>query len=409
MSPSYRVFLTAYNAAALTVTAFQSKPQQPHISFPSCGQQRLPPQPTHPRSADVSLAYFPYEEQYAEPSYNTRTAYRPSSQKHPLFSMTVEQALNQAVDVDVVVEDADEGDEWIPDRERFTADAKFKQGEVIDFDPEQPVSKPLRSAAPPEEVYEHDHENYFQKNNGPPNSQSEFRRGLSKNSKNDPIEDVDCNENYFSQRTVGPSSSQYQQQQQQQHRRRGGPSVYTFEEEELINAMGGRSHRPNTQEFSGTNTKIPGGGRDPFFEGNNNNANNFPEGNQFYREDGFLGDSTLKEIAMDYSVPICYLADVVAGWGVPVPIDPLGRLGDMVTGEQAFSMLEAIHTLDIAALHERYSEDNLVNICDFYDIDLKEAFDFAMTRGWALPFGVRTFLRVEQEEELLEALGGDMY
>jgi hypothetical protein len=82
----------------------------------------------------------------------------------------------------------------------------------------------------------------------------------------------------------------------------------------------------------------------------------------------------------------------------------------MVTGVQAFAMLEAIHTLDIAALHDRYSEDNLMNICEYYDIDMKEAFDFAMKRGWALPFGVRTFLRVEQEEELLDILGGgDIY
>ena len=94
-------------------------------------------------------------------------------------------------------------------------------------------------------------------------------------------------------------------------------------------------------------------------------------------------------------------------WGVPIPIDPNSRLGDMVTGEQAFAILEAIHTLDISELHERYAEDDLMNLCDYYDLDIKEAFDFCMERGWALPFGVRTFLRVEQEEELLDALSDD--
>merc|ERR1711971_319798 len=88
-----------------------------------------------------------------------------------------------------------------------------------------------------------------------------------------------------------------------------------------------------------------------------------PRLDQQYREAGFLGDSTLREINMDYSVPIPYLAEVIANWGVPVPIDPLSRLGDMVTGEQAFAILEAIHTLDIAELHERYSEDSLMSIC----------------------------------------------
>lgn len=104
-------------------------------------------------------------------------------------------------------------------------------------------------------------------------------------------------------------------------------------------------------------------------------------------------------------VPIPYLADVLATWGVPIPINPNIPLGDMITGEQTFAILEAIHTLDIGQLHEMYSEDNIMNICDYYDIDIKVAFDYCMERGWALPFGVRTFLRVEQEEELLEVLG----
>ena len=123
------------------------------------------------------------------------------------------------------------------------------------------------------------------------------------------------------------------------------------------------------------------------------------------REEGYLGDSTLREISLDYSVPISYLADVVASWGAPVPIDPNCRLGDMVTGEQAYAILEAIHTLDVAALHGRYSEEDLMGLCDIYDIDPTDAFEFSIERGWALPFGVRTFLRVEQEEELLDVLG----
>mmetsp|Transcript_7014 Transcript_7014/g.10437 ORF Transcript_7014/g.10437 Transcript_7014/m.10437 type:complete len:535 (-) Transcript_7014:186-1790(-) len=211
---------------------------------------------------------------------------------------------------------------------------------------------------------------------------------------------------FFSDRPATKSNSG--QQQQQQRGRRGGPSVYTAEEEELIASMGGMGRspppppppgRPSTQEFAEAGTqsamrKYPQSGP----------AGPMPPQ---YREEGYLGDSTLKEISMDYGIPITYLADVLATWGVPIPIDPNGRLGDMVTGEQAFAILEAIHTLDVAELHERYAEDDLMNLCDYYDLDIKLAFDFCMERGWALPFGVRTFLRVEQEAELLDALAGD--
>ncbi|KAL3809782.1 hypothetical protein ACHAXA_001626 [Cyclostephanos tholiformis] len=224
--------------------------------------------------------------------------------------------------------------------------------------------------------------------------------------------------------------------------RRSGPSVYTQEEEDLIESMGGRRRGGmapppptgvggvgggprTTQEFAGLGTMSRERGRanrrrilrngeppvDPLARNYNPEqiydppSPSFPPPNGYRREEGYLGDSTLVEISLDYSVPIPYLADVLANWGVPVPIDLNCRLGDMVTGEQAFAILEAIHTLDVASLHGRYSEEDLVGICDIYDIEITDAFEFCIDRGWALPFGVRTFLRVEQEEELLDALG----
>jgi len=216
---------------------------------------------------------------------------------------------------------------------------------------------------------------------------------------------------FFSDRPTSTGSTGGGGRQQQQRQRRGGPSVYTQEEEELIASMGGmggpmgppppsRPGRPSTQEFAEAGTQSA---MRKHQQGQSGPGAPPPQ----YREEGYLGDSTLKEISMDYGVPITYLADVLATWGVPIPIDPNSRLGDMVTGEQAFAILEAIHTLDISELHERYAEDDLMNLCDYYDLDIKEAFDFCMERGWALPFGVRTFLRVEQEEELLDALSDD--
>ena len=150
-------------------------------------------------------------------------------------------------------------------------------------------------------------------------------------------------------------------------------SPYTEEEEQVIDAMGGKAKTSSRK-----------------------------------RESGFLGDSTLKEIAMDYSVPVCYLADVLCMWGVPVPININDRLGDLVTGEQAFAILEAVNSLDVAALNDRYSNQSLITVCNEWNIDVSEGFQMAMKEGWSLPFGVHTVLRVEQEEELLRVLGGYM-
>ena len=73
----------------------------------------------------------------------------------------------------------------------------------------------------------------------------------------------------------------------------------------------------------------------------------------------------------------------------------------MVTGEQAFALVEAVNSLDIGAIQDRYSNQNLLQVCEYWDIPITDAFAFAMKEGWSLPFGVRTNLRTEQEDELL--------
>jgi hypothetical protein len=154
-------------------------------------------------------------------------------------------------------------------------------------------------------------------------------------------------------------------------------SPYTEEEEDLIAAMGGKTQPKKGQETTTTSRRSS------------------------KREDGFLGDCTLYDIATDYSVPVCYLADVLCMWGVPVPIHMHDRLGDLVTGEQAFALVEAVNSLDIGDLQDRYSNQHILQLCEEWDIELKDAFEFAMKEGWSLPFGVRTNLRVEQENEIL--------
>lgn len=348
--------------------------------------------------------FYPY--QYNNPFpphyYQNRPPYR-SSHQRPYFSPRYSAAIDAEViaEADELLEQIIEEEEWMSDGERART-----RGEVIDG--------PRKSAAAyPSDMYEDENKFRGRKPGQPVNGEGssssssaggEVRDGGSRFENRPPsvppppimedpreqhviLDDFDDYANDFF-RHAPPIPPPRPPQQQQ---RRSGPSVYTAEEEDLIAAMGGRHRAVDPeQQYDG-----PQG---PHFVPP-------PPQQQNFREEGFLGDSTLKEISLDYSVPIPYLADVIAGWGAPVPIDPLARLGDMVTGEQAFAILEAIHTLDIAGLHERYSEDNLMNICDYYDIGIKDAFEFCMARGWALPFGVRTFLRVEQEEELLDALG----
>jgi len=125
------------------------------------------------------------------------------------------------------------------------------------------------------------------------------------------------------------------------------------------------------------------------------------------RESGYMGDSSLRQIADDYGAPLCYLADVVMDWGAPYPILPDAKLGDLVTGEQAYAVVEAVNSLDMHAVSERYESKTLVRTAEEYGIALADAFGFCVREGYNLPFGVHTVLRVVQCQEMLDALCDD--
>jgi len=126
------------------------------------------------------------------------------------------------------------------------------------------------------------------------------------------------------------------------------------------------------------------------------------------RESGYMGDCTLRQIADDYGTPLCYLADVVMDWGAPAPVQPDDRLGDLVTGEQAYAVVEAVNSLDMHEVSERYESKTLVRTAEEYRVPLADAFGFCVREGYNLPFGVHTVLRVVQCQEMLDALCDDI-
>ena len=132
---------------------------------------------------------------------------------------------------------------------------------------------------------------------------------------------------------------------------------------------------------------------------------------QVTREEGFLGDCTLQEISMDYSVPMFYLADVLCSWGVPPPIEVDAKLGDLVIGEQAFSILEALTSFDPADMYAMFSDSTLASLADNYGdhIQLRELYQVAVSEGFSLPFGVHSRLRHEYVEILDRYFDPDSY
>mmetsp|Transcript_22280 Transcript_22280/g.28610 ORF Transcript_22280/g.28610 Transcript_22280/m.28610 type:complete len:295 (+) Transcript_22280:32-916(+) len=134
-------------------------------------------------------------------------------------------------------------------------------------------------------------------------------------------------------------------------------------------------------------------------------------GNNNKREEGYLGDSTLNEISMDYSVPLFYLADVLCSWGVPPPIDADSKLGDLVIGEQAFAVLEALTSFDPAEMYDLFSPHTLSTIRDTFGdhVLLRDVYQVAVAEKFSLPFGVHSRLRKEYVEILERNFNVDSY
>ncbi len=406
------------------------------------------------------------------------------------------QRMAAAIDVNAEVIEQDDNNnmeveerEWIPDSQKRKSE-HYRSGDsstntstrstspdVINYDPEQPSSRPLRSAAAvaaannsaaggfgASPTYMHEDTNTFRNGGVRKNNSGQRSRpiitardgdswerdggrmggGGGLGATADPREQhilIDdeyydgWNDDYFFRpmpppmqgmppgRMMPPAPGRMQGMQGMAPPlppRRPPPLM----EEMMVLQDEQQQQRPTTQQFAGlgTMTKKPGSaisknrnGMTPLSYQNRPPPpppppQTFPQSPfpppppSMLREEGYLGDSTLTEISLDYSIPIPYLADVLTSWGVPVPIDPHDRLGDLITAQQAYAVLEAIYTLDVASLHDRYSQETILSLCDIYDMDVKVVFEYCVERGWGLPFGVRTFLRVEQEEELLDVL-----
>mmetsp|Transcript_26333 Transcript_26333/g.54939 ORF Transcript_26333/g.54939 Transcript_26333/m.54939 type:complete len:438 (-) Transcript_26333:398-1711(-) len=338
----------------------------------------------------------------------------------------------------------------------------------IDFDPEQPISKPLKNAAVDDSFDDYDRnsngkndngysfsngfqdgffeddENYFTKRDikftrtnrfhsegpqfyddffGPEDVYGDFEMDNAYYR-----ESMDPFDNYFQPRQPQdedpffsppepPMYDYFREERFHEQRKRPSQQQSQYYQQREDYPYDQRNQQPRRQSPPSTSATASNSKTTP------QTSNTPPTNSRFTSKDPYLGqstltlfDSTLYQISRDYSIPLPHLGDILSTFTslqdsennhppstLSFPIDPYSRLSDILSGEQAFEILEIIHTLDMAALHDSYSEDSLMNVCEYHGLDLGQAYEFGMERGWCLPFGVRSFLRLEWEEELLEA------
>eukprot|EP00624_Nannochloropsis_granulata_P003434 evm.model.NODE_27316_length_40306_cov_21.155485.10 len=114
---------------------------------------------------------------------------------------------------------------------------------------------------------------------------------------------------------------------------------------------------------------------------------------------------TVEEVARSYQVPISWVGDALCNFGVVPPIQWTARMGDLIDGEQAYALLEAMHGWDHAIMYDMYTWDSLRELAASHDLPIAKVLQVCDEEGFALPFGLRSHLRLEQYARLMRRLG----
>jgi hypothetical protein len=90
--------------------------------------------------------------------------------------------------------------------------------------------------------------------------------------------------------------------------------------------------------------------------------------------------------------------------GCPYPIDVDSRVGDLLTGEQVFTLLQALTSIDPLEAGYDYDTLSLQEVAENFDMDIDKVFEICREANIKLPFGRSTKLHQMQIETLYSKL-----
>jgi hypothetical protein len=123
----------------------------------------------------------------------------------------------------------------------------------------------------------------------------------------------------------------------------------------------------------------------------------------------FISDLTLREISEAYQFSLSYLGDYVVQLGCQPPIDVDTKVSNLLLGEQIYSLLEAINSLDPAESHCEYDSLTIGELADELDISMGKMMKICQNEKVNLPFGLETTLHTSVVERIREVQTYDEY
>ena len=105
-----------------------------------------------------------------------------------------------------------------------------------------------------------------------------------------------------------------------------------------------------------------------------------------------ISDLSLQEISDATSFSLDYLGDFMIQLGCPAPLNKDEKIGNLLTGNQVYELLEAINTLDPYDADIGYDSVSVKELADELDVNINRILKIVERENFHLPFGLDTVL-----------------
>jgi hypothetical protein len=122
-----------------------------------------------------------------------------------------------------------------------------------------------------------------------------------------------------------------------------------------------------------------------------------------------LAKLSLLEISEAYQFSLAFLGDFAGQLGCDTPIDIDTKLGNIMTGEQVFTMLQALNSLDPLDSNAGYDSVTVSELATDMNVSTQKIVEICIGEQIGLPFGVRSVLHVDVVDQIKRVSDYDEY
>jgi hypothetical protein len=122
-----------------------------------------------------------------------------------------------------------------------------------------------------------------------------------------------------------------------------------------------------------------------------------------------ISDLSLQEISDATSFSLDYLGDFMIQLGCPAPLNKDEKIGNLLTGNQIYELLEAINTLDPYDADIGYDSVSVKELADELDVNINRILKIIGRENFHLPFGLETVLHRDCIERIKNIIDYNEY